>query len=188
MNAPTEIVLEKVANELEAYADVVDAENIIIKMAFAVKSLKLIKEKEEVEKTAAINENIANVGGTLAKALVAGIGLGLAGEVIGAGHEKVKKMLFESKLNTLANQVKKVNPELKSTNTEDIKRLLRAGYTLAPDIIQNPTLAASFVSIGNSLGGKIDPNTMKTFAEAQSKAKGNKNPILEALPNAGSVL
>ena len=188
MTNNTEMILDKLASELENYDDVVNAETILTKIAFAKASLNILN-KEEVEKVAAPNPALLeDVGSTMTKALVAGIGLGLAGEVIGAGHEKIKQMLFNSKINHLANEVKKVNPELQHAKTEDVKRMLKAGYTLAPDLMQNPTLAASFVGIGQSLGGKIDPNTMKLFAEAQNKSKGNKNPMLDMLPNAGSVI
>ncbi len=191
-----EMVLEKVAEELESANDVLTAEDTLVKIAFAKKALEISKNNEEnFEKTAAPSGSVSRealngVGGTLARALVAGVGLGLAGELIGEGHKKVKKLIFDSKLDHLTKEVQKQSPELKNTNKEQIKTLLRAGYTLAPDVIQNPTLAASFVSIGNSLGGKIDPNTMKIFAETQNKTYGstNRNPLLEALPDAGNVL
>ena len=188
-----EIVLEKVAEELNRESELLRAEDTLVKIAFAKRALDIISldNENKMEKTAAPSASgLESLGGTLTRALVAGVGLGLAGEVIGAGHAKVKKMLFESKLNSLANEVKKQNPELKNTNNEEVKKLLRAGYTLAPDIMENPLLAASFVSIGKSLGGKIDPNTMKLMAETQSKSHGSadRNPFAEALPNAGSLV
>jgi len=185
-----ETVLEKVASQLEEANEVVDAEQVLVKVAFAKRAIDLAKDN--MEKTAApaapaASNGLGEIGGTLAKALVAGIGLGLAGEVISAGHKKIKEKLFESKLDTLAKQVKKESPDLQHTNTEEVKKMLRAGYTLAPDVIQNPTLAASFVSIGKSLGGKIDPNTMKMMAETNNKAR-EKSIFQDVLPNAGSVI
>lgn len=186
-----ENVLNKVAAELESYDDVLKAEDTLTRMMFAKKALEITASSERMEKTAApATSSLSELGGTLTRALVAGVGLGLAGEVIGAGHEKVKKMIFHSKLDSLANEVKKQSPELQHTSKEEIKKLLSAGYTLAPDIVQNPLLAASFVSIGKSLGGKIDPNTMKLMAETQQKSHGSdeKNPLVEALPNAASII
>jgi len=181
-----ETVLEKVATKLEEANEVVDAERMYTKIAFAKRAIEL-SNNDQYEKTAAPAEAAAGIGGTLARALVAGIGLGLAGEVIGAGHKKIKEKLFDSKLDSYANVVKKQSPELQNANKEEVKKLLRAGYTLAPDIIQNPTLAASFVSIGKSLGGKIDPNTMKLMAETGNKAR-EKTMFQEAFPNGGSLM
>lgn len=190
MKPQTETILEKLASELEAFDEVANGQIVLEKIAFATQGLNILKQNTDyVKKTAATMPSaLQGIGGTLTRALVAGIGLGLAGEAIGAGHEKVKKMLFDSKINSLANEVKKVSPELKQTNNEEIKRLLRAGYSLAPDLINNPTLAASFVGIGHSLGGKIDPNTMKLFAEAQNKARGSRSSMSDMLPNAGNVI
>lgn len=187
MNKPTELILEKIASELESMDEVFNAEQVLMKIAFATKALDLTRDNN-LQKTAA-STAIGEMGGTLAKALVAGIGLGLAGEAIGEGHKKVKEIIFNSKLNSLAHEVKKVSPELSNAKPEEIKRMLRAGYVLAPDIMQNPTLAASFVSIGHSLGGKIDPNTMKTIAEAQSKArdKGSSS-LLNSVESANSII
>ena len=187
MNKPTELILEKIASELEAMDEVLNAEQVLMKIAFATKALDLTRNN--LQKTAAPATTLGEMGGTLAKALVAGIGLGLAGEAIGAGHRKVKELIFDSKLNSLAHEVKKVNPELSNAKPEEIKRMLRAGYVLAPDIMQNPTLAASFVSIGHSLGGKIDPNTMKLMADTQAKS-GDKRAsgIVNAVDSATSMV
>lgn len=188
MNKPTELVLEKLASELEEMDEVINAEQILTKIAFAKKALNIVGENN-LQKTAASATTFGEMGGTLAKALVAGVGLGLAGEAIGAGHKKVKEIIFDSKLNSLAHEVKKVSPELSHAKPEEIKRMLRAGYVLAPDIMENPTLAASFVNIGHSLGGKIDPNTMKLMAEAQSKSR-DKNPsgLINSVDSVNSII
>ena len=191
MNKPTELVLEKLASELEEMDEIINAEQILTKIAFARRALNIVGEKNLQKTAAPISEaaSFGEMGGTLAKALVAGVGLGLAGEAIGAGHKKVKELIFDSKLNSLAHEVKKVSPELSHAKPEEIKRMLRAGYVLAPDIMGNPTLAASFVNIGHSLGGKIDPNTMKLMAEAQSKSR-DKNPsgLINSVDSVNSII
>ena len=189
MGIPTEVVLEKVAQEIENYEDVLTAEDTLTRVTFAAKALEKVKQnRESFEKTAASNASMGEIGSTLAKALVAGIGLGLAGEVISAGHEKVKNMIFHHKMDGLVKQIKKVNPELRNTPDSEIKQMLHAGYKLAPELMEDPILAASFVSIGKSLGGKFDPNTMKTVADAGSHARSRKNPFLEALPGASAII
>jgi len=164
--------LEKIAEELPKIEDAIGAKNTLEKIAFAVKALEII-DNGGMSKEAAVSSNsLSQIGGTMAKALVAGLGIGLAGEALDIGHQKVKKMFFERKLNSLAKAVKKEAPELKHTDDAKIKKMLEAGYELAPEVMENPTLAASFVSIGNSLGGKVDPNTMKIFADIHSKLNG----------------
>jgi len=174
--------LLKVAEELET-SPAIAAEEVLTKVAFARELLR----KPRLEKTAAptVLETAGRVGRTLGTALIAGIGLGLAGEAISAGHKKIKEMLFEKNLNQLAKEVKKVNPSLANASENEIKTMLRAGYTLAPEIMENPTLAASFVSIGHSLGGQIDPNTIKTFADANAKAGHKDNIVLESVMGPG---
>lgn len=191
MSIPTEVVLEKVAQELENADEVLTAQDTLTRVTFAAKALDKVKQNQNqnFEKTAAISRaSLGEIGGTLAKALVAGIGIGLAGEVISAGHEKIKDVLFHKKMDELVKQIKKVNPELKNTPDKEIKQMLNAGYKLAPEVMEDPILAASFVSIGKSLGGKIDPNTMKTIAETGAKARSRRNLFLEALPGASQVI
>jgi len=175
--------LIKVAEELET-SPAIAAEEVLTKVAFARELLR----KPRLEKTAApstVVDRLRSVGRTLGAALVAGIGLGLAGEAISAGHKKIKKMLFDKNLDHLAKEVKKVNPSLANASEQEIKNMLKAGYTLAPEIMENPTLAASFVSIGHSLGGQIDPNTIKTFADANAKGGHKDNIVLESVMGPG---
>ena len=187
MNRLNENAMEKLANELEEYSDVANAENVLTKLTFAKSALNVLDRNQNEDTTMSKTAAASDIAGTMSRALVAGIGLGLAGEAVGYADKKIKKMLFDHNLNKLTKEVKKVNPELSHTNDEDVKRLMRAGYTLAPEIMQNPTLASSFVSVGKSLGGKIDPNTMKLFADAGNKARRDSN-LTEPFAGAGDVM
>ena len=175
-----EYQLEKIASELDKIDEII-AYNTLEKIAFVKEILKKTEEEETLKKEAAPSispetlntiRNVAqNTGRILGSAMLAGIGLGIAGEVINSGHKSLKKMLFKSKEKRLINEIKKSNPSLQKTKDEDIKKLLEAGYTIAPALMENPTIAASFISIGKSLGGQVDPNTIKLFADANYRAK-----------------
>ena len=185
-NQPIEQQLEKVAENLQN-VEMLASDEVLTKVAFANSLYKKIDSN--FEKTAAAGiPNPTNAGAStvnrvrnglsgvmgrtgrnLAGALVAGIGLGIAGEAIGYGHKKIKEMMFDKKLDKMTKEVKKINPSLKDASDNEIKQMLRAGYQLAPNIMDNPIVGASFVSIGKSLGGQVDPNTIKLFADANAK-------------------
>ena len=157
----TEQILVKTAEKINDLEVSLMTDNILTKIAFAAKA---VKANEELTKTAA-----PELASTMGKALVAGIGLGLAGEALDFTSDKIKEKIFKSNMNNLIKEVKKDNPELRNTDHKKIEKMLEAGYAVAPDVMKNPTIASSFVSIGNSLGGKYDPNTLKLFAEVQNK-------------------
>jgi hypothetical protein len=169
----TEETLIKTAEKINEIEVSLASDTVLTKIAFAVKALKL---NNKIEKTAA-----PTLGATMGRALVAGLGLGLAGEVLDFTNDKIKEKLFKKNMDNLIKEVKKNNPELKNTDNAKIKSMLEAGYKIAPDVIENPTIASSFVSIGNSLGGKYDPNTLKLFSEIQNKRNNGINRLSDSI-------
>jgi len=167
--------LEKIASQLNELEIVLASDKIASKALIAIEALK---KNSNIEKTAG---TLGNLAGTMSKALVAGLGIGLAGEALNYGQEKTKDLLFKKNMSTLIKQIKQQSPELKNTDDKKIKTMLEAGYTIAPDVMENPTIASSFVSIGNSLGGKVDPNTLKLFAEVQNKRNNGINRLGDSL-------
>jgi len=162
--------LKQVSYLLKTASADLKSDETLTKIAFAKRLLDL--NEGGMEKTASISEamrGMEHAPAALTTALVAGVGLGLAGEVVGGVHKKSKELLFKTQKNSLINHIKKENPELKNMDKHKMEEMLDAGYKIAPDLMENPTLAASFVNIGNSLGGKIDPNTIKLYADANNK-------------------
>jgi hypothetical protein len=172
--------LEKVAQELPEVENVITGKDVLIKIAAAKKAMDLVQdvktETGSLTKEAArgggkvVNNSLRRIGLPLAQALTAGIGLGLAGATVNYTHDKIKELSYKKNLHQLIKEIKKKNPELANASDKEIEELLLAGHTIAPNLMENPTIAASFANIGHSLGGKIDPNTIKLFADAGNKA------------------
>jgi hypothetical protein len=170
--------LEKLAEELPAVENVVAGKDVLMKIATAKKAIELVQEVREPEMTkeaASTNNNtLKNIGLPLAQALTAGLGLGLAGATVNYAHDKVRELHYKRNLHDLVKEVKRKNPDLKNTPDKDVEQLLMAGHKLAPNLMDNPIIAGSFANVGHSLGGNLDPNTIKLFADAGNKATGKK--------------
>jgi len=175
----TDVKIEKIASIVSNIDSAITSDKVLTKLAFSIEALK--KNRNTTEERIIKKEAAPTLGSTMGRALVAGLGLGLAGEVLDYTQEKGKEMLFKKNMSHLIKQIKKQTPELKNTDDKKIKTMLEAGYTVAPDVMENPTVAASFVSIGNSLGGKVDPNTLKLFAEVQNKRTNGINRLSDTL-------
>jgi hypothetical protein len=171
--------LEKIAQELPEVENIIAGKDVLVKIAAAKKAMELVQDvktetgsltKEAARGGKAVNNNLKRIGLPLAQALTAGIGLGLAGATVNYAHDKIRELSYKKNLHQLIKEVKKKNPELANASDKEIEELLLAGHTIAPNLMENPTIAASFANIGHSLGGRVDPNTIKLFADAGNKA------------------
>ena len=166
--------LEKVANELPEVENVIAGKDVLLKVAAAKKAIELVQEVQDQGMTKTAADTLKQIGLPLAQALTAGVGLGLAGATVNYAHDKIKELHYKRNLHELVKEVKKKNPDLRNSSDKEIEDMLMAGHTLAPNLMDNPTIAASFANIGHSLGGNLDPNTIKLFADAGNKATGKR--------------
>ena len=172
--------LEKVASELPEVENVIAGKDVLLKVAAAKKAVELVQEVQDqgmtktAAKAGADTNTLKRIGLPLAQALTAGVGLGLAGATVNYAHKKIKELHYKRNLHELVKEVKKKNPDLRNSSDKEIEDMLMAGHTLAPNLMDNPTIAASFANIGHSLGGNLDPNTIKLFADAGNKATGKR--------------